>query len=150
MDDTPSTVEARITEDKQILLEQLRINHVIELACQRAEVGRSTYYRYRQQDPEFAKEADEAMREGILFINDIAEGSMISAIKNKNMSAIQLWLRTHHPAYATKLQISGTIEQLREDLTPDEQRVVEEALKLAAIIKKENINKLNDNDYENK
>ena len=91
-------VEKRIAEDKELLLSELRASAVVELACQKAEVGRSTYYRYRQQDPEFAKKADEALRDGTLLMNDMAESYLLSAIKNKNMAAITLWLRAHHPS----------------------------------------------------
>jgi hypothetical protein len=138
-----SIVEKRIAEDKELLLQELRANAVVELACQKAEIGRSTYYRYRQQDTEFAKKADEAMQEGTLLMNDMAESYLLSAIKSKNMSAITLWLRAHHPSYSAKLEINGTFQQIREDLTPEQQTVVEEALRLASIITKENIKKLN-------
>lgn len=142
MDQELSTVEKRIAQDKALLLEALQANPIVEAACQKAEVGRSTYYRYRQQDPEFAKKADEALQDGALLMNDMAESYLLSAIKSKNMSAITLWLRTHHPAYAAKLEISGALKHVREDLTPEQQAVVEEALRLAAIVTKEGIKKL--------
>jgi ACT domain-containing protein len=136
-----STVENRIAKDKEILLKELSENPIVEVACQRAEISRSTYYRYRQ-DPEFAKKADEALQDGTLLMNDMAESYLLSAIRTKNMSAITLWLRVHHPAYANKLQINGTLQQARENLTPEQQAVVEEALRLSAIVTKENIEKL--------
>lgn len=142
MDQELSVVEKRIAEDKELLLEHLKTTAIVELACREAEVGRSTYYRYRQQDPEFARKADEALQDGTLLMNDMAESYLMAAIKSKNMSAITLWLKTHHPAYSNKLEISGSIKQMREDLTTEEQKVVEEALHLASIIKKDGISKL--------
>lgn len=144
MDQESSAAEKRIAEDKELILQELRDNAIVQLACQKAEIGRSTYYRYRQQDPEFAQKADEALRDGALLMNDMAESYLLSAIKSKNMSAISMWLKAHHPTYANKLELSGTIKQVREELTAEEQAVVQEALHLAAIVKKEGIKKLNE------
>lgn len=141
-----STVTKRIEEDKELLLEQLRNHGIVELACQKSEIGRSTYYRYRQQDPEFAQKADDALREGTSLMNDMAESYLLSAIRNKNMSAISLWLKAHHPAYSSKIEITGSIKHLKEELTVEQQKVVEEALRLASIITKENINQMNSDD----
>lgn len=139
-----STVDKRILQDKELLLEALRTHAIVELACQKAEVGRSTYYRYRQQDKDFAQKADEALQEGALLMNDMAESYLVACIKNKNMSAISLWLKTHHPTYANKLEITGTLKQVREELNEEEKKVVEGALHLASIVKKDGIKKLND------
>ncbi len=146
MEQDSSTVQKRIVQDKEVLLEQLKSTGVVELACQKAEVGRSTYYRYRTQDPEFAQKADEALRDGTLLMNDMAESYLLSAIRSKNMSAISLWLKAHHPAYSSKLEITGSLKQIKEELTPEQQKVVEEALRLASIITKENIHQLKKND----
>ena len=141
-----STVDKRIIQDKELLLESLSAHGVVELACQKSEIGRSTYYRYRQQDPEFAQKADDALREGTFLMNDMAESYLLSAIRNKNMSAISLWLKAHHPAYSSKLEITGSIKHIKEELTVEQQKVVEEALRLASIITKENIDQIKNND----
>ena len=143
MDQEQSSVDKRIARDKELLLENLKVTAVVEMACQKSEISRSTYYRYRQQDPEFAQKADEALNDGTQLMNDVAESYLLAAIKSKNMSAISLWLRTHHPAYASKLEIAGSIKQIKEELTPEQQKIVEEALSLASIIKKEGMKKLN-------
>jgi len=146
MNEELSTIDKRIIKDKELLIEGLRAHGVVELACQKAEIGRSTYYRFRQQDPEFAQKADEALHEGTLLMNDMAESYLLSAIRNKNMSGITLWLRTHHPAYSSKLEITGSIKHIREELTPEEQKVVEESLRLSSIITKDNISQIKSND----
>ncbi len=143
-----TTVEKRIAHDKELLLEQLRKTPIVEIACSKAEVGRSSYYRWRKEDAEFAKQADEAMSDGSLLMNDVAESYLISAIKDKNMTAITLWLRTHHPAYASKLEVNGRMTQIREDLTPAQQEVVEEALRLASLVAAESIKQLTSTHHE--
>ncbi len=145
MDKASSVVDRRIAQDKEFLLEHLRTSAIVEIACQKAEVGRSTYYRYRQQDPEFAKAADEALHAGTLLMNDRAEGYLLSAIQNKNMSAITLWLKTHHPAYSHKLEITGSMKFAAREPTPEELKAIELGLQLTALVTKENIEKLNEN-----
>ncbi len=149
MEDT-STVEKRINADKLLLLEHLRKTPIVEMACSKANIGRTSYYRWRKEDPQFAKDADDALSDGSLLMNDVAEGYLISAIKDKNIAAISLYLKTHHPAYSSKLEINGTIKQTVEELNDEQQLVVKEALRLASIIKKRNISKLTAIDYENK
>lgn len=86
-------------KNKENLIEQLRTIPVIQVACQKAGVGRATYYRWRGEDEDFKKRADEALNEGTFFINDLAESKLISAIKDGNMTAIIYWLKSHNPAY---------------------------------------------------
>lgn len=127
-----TNVETRIATDKQLLLEQLRKTPIVEIACSKAEVGRSSYYRWRKEDLQFAKDADEALRDGSLLMNDLAEGYLVSAIKDKNVSAITLWLRSHHPSYKTRIEIEGSINTIQE-LSPEEKEMVRKAFELANI-----------------
>lgn len=87
-------------KNKENLIEQLRTIPVIQVACQKAGIGRATYYRWCGEDKDFKKRADEALNEGTFFINDLAESKLISAIKDGNMTAIIYWLKNHHPPYA--------------------------------------------------
>ncbi len=137
MDNKLSAVEKRIVHEKQLLLEHLKTTPIVEMARSKANIGRASYYRWRNDDPEFAKAADEALYDGSLLVNDVAEGFLVSAIRDKNMSAITSWLKTHHPAYTSKLLISGSIHHTREDLTPQEQATAEQALELSSMLLKE-------------
>ena len=142
-----STVDKRIAQEKLLLLEHLKTTPIVEMACSKANIGRASYYRWRKDDPEFARAADDALYDGSLLVNDVAEGFLVSAIRDKNMSAITLWLRTHHPAYSSKLEINGSIHHTREDLTPQEQAAAEEALRLASLVLREGMSQLRQ-DYE--
>ncbi len=132
MSDHQTTIENRITADKNLLLEQLRKTPIVEIACSKAEIGRSSYYRWRKEDLQFAKDADEAIRDGSLLMNDVAEGYLIYAIKDKNMSAITLWLRSHHPSYKTKVEIEGAINTIQE-IPPEELERIHKAFGLSKI-----------------
>ena len=97
-----STTERQEAEQK-ILLDQLRKIPIVQIACERSNIGRTTYYRWRREDEEFKKKAEEAMEDGEEMINDLSESQLITLIKEKNFPSIQLWLRQHHPKYGNRL-----------------------------------------------
>jgi hypothetical protein len=72
---------------------------IVQYACERAGVARATYYRWYKEDEKFKREVDEAMSDGVGFINDLTEGQLIALIKEKKLPAIALWLRHRHPAF---------------------------------------------------
>ena len=59
-----------------------------QIASEKSGVGRATYYRWRKDDKEFAKSTDEALLEGSLLVNDMAESKLISAIRDQSLGAI--------------------------------------------------------------
>lgn len=128
------TVAARIVQDKEKMLEQLKKTPIVQIACEKSDISRSTYYRWIAADPEFAKLSDEAIHEGNQKINDVAESQLILAIQERNMTAILFWLKHHHPAYTTKVEIMAHLNQ-PNDLTTEQQALVQEALRRAALPK---------------
>jgi len=122
-------------KEKESLIEQLKKTPIIQLACERTGISRATYYRWRKEDQQFAKKADESLIEGILLVNDMAESQLMSAIREKNMTAIIYWLRHHHPSYANKVEISGRLMHSDEELTPEQMALVKAALRLASFDK---------------
>jgi hypothetical protein len=120
-------------KEKELLIEQLKKTPIVEIACNKAEVSRATYYRWRKEDAEFARKANEALAEGLLLMNDIAESQLLSAIKDKNLGAIAFWLKHRHPSYAAKIRVDANINNLNLELNPEQKALVERALKLAAL-----------------
>lgn len=129
-------IEVRKARKKEQLLKNLRGTPIIEIACKKTDIGRATYYRWHKEDPNFTSAADKALLEGSLLVNDMAEAQLISAIRDKNLSAITYWLRHHHPTYANKVELSGSITTSQE-LTPEQEALVQEALRLASLIPEE-------------
>ncbi len=121
-----STLKRNKTEQK-FVLEQLRKMPIVQIACERSNIGRSTYYRWRREDAKFKKATDEAMQDGEEMINDLSESQLITLIKEKNFPAIQLWLRQHHPKYRNKVEVTTRTEE-DEQLTPEEAKLVRNAL----------------------
>jgi len=130
-------------KDKKLktdLIEKLRKAPIIQAACEKIGIGRATFYRWKKADQEFSKMVDEAIKEGLLFVNDIAESQLMSAIKDKNMTAIIFWLKHHHSTYTSKLEISGNITAENKPLSPEQETLIKEALRLAGVAQKENNN----------
>ena len=120
-------------KQKELLLEQLRKTPIVEICCGKASVSRATYYRWRNEDESFKKMSDEAIKDGELFINDMSESQVISLIKDKNWQSISFWLRYHHPKYANKIEVEANIRNINEELSPEQQEIVKEALRLASL-----------------
>ena len=117
---------------KEALCEQLKKAPIIQLACEKVGLGRATYYRWRKEDKEFAKVADKAIHEGVLFMNDMAESQLLSAIKNQNMTAIIFWLKNRHKSYTQRIEVTTKIDS--EELTEEEKKLLKQALQMGALI----------------
>ncbi len=128
-----TTVEARQAREKSLLLEQMKKTPIVQVACEKTGVSRATYYRWRKEDGKFAKSSDEALADGTGLMNDMAESQLLSAIRDKNFSAIAFWLKHHHPSYGTRVEVTARLENLNYQLTPEQQKTVDEALRLAAL-----------------
>ena len=122
-----------LTADKKKLLEKLRKTPIVEVACKQSGVPRSTYYRWRKDDEVFASECDDAIEHSAELINDMAESQLISAIKDKNMSAIFFWLKHHHKSYKTRIEVDAKLQTIQQELTPEQTEVVSRALQLAGL-----------------
>lgn len=123
---------------KEALLAELKKSPIIQVACQKSGVSRATYYRWRKEDEAFAETADQAITESTGLMNDMAESQLLSAIRDRNLTAIIFWLKHRHAAYATRVQVDATHRLLDEKLTPEEQEVVDQALRLSGITKEIN------------
>lgn len=134
MSDSKASIKKRQDGLKDKVLENLRKIPVIQVACERAGISRATYYRWLD-DEEFAFQAAEVVTEGEKFINDMSESQLINLIKDKNLPAINLWLKTHHPKYAAKVQIEGKI-QTEQVLTLEQEELIKKALDLGGLNQK--------------
>jgi len=123
--------------------DELKKVPIIQVACERAGVSRQTIYRWRLDDKSFAKDMDEAMREGVAFVNDMSESQLLNMIKEKNWSAISFWLRHRNDNYKNKIEV--TTHERIDELTLDQQKIVKQALKLATLTKQESIRRINKN-----
>ena len=121
-------------KDKKLIIAELKKTPIVQIACQKIGTSRTTFYRWKKEDEQFAKEADEALQVGVLLINDAAESQLLSAIKDRNMTAIIFWLKHHHHAYSTRIEIATKSLLQDEELSAEQQEILKKALQLASLL----------------
>lgn len=94
-----NAIERRQEKQKKAVLEQLEKIPIIQIACERAGIGRASFYRWKNDDQNFTETAENSMSIGEQLINDMSESQLISLIKDKNGGAIKYWLEHHHLKY---------------------------------------------------
>jgi len=137
---------------KTLFIEQIRKMPIIQVACEKLGIARSSVYRWRDEDEEFAKELEEALTEGETLINEMTESRLISLIRDKNWQAISFWLRKRSPKFKDRIEVTGNIKSIQQELTPEEQIIVTEALRLANLASlnvDEGAEEINNNNNEN-
>ena len=127
------TIQLRQEKEREILLEYLKKTPVIQHACEKAGVGRATYYRWRKENKDFAARADKAIIEGIAMMNDMAESQLLRAIRDRNMTGIMFWLRHNHKRFSTKVELSGTLEHKNIEIPEEYKKLIKKALNLTAL-----------------
>ncbi|MEI8339486.1 MAG: hypothetical protein WCF94_02365 [bacterium] len=124
------------TRIKDKFLDTLKKVPIVQVSCEKVGVSRNSVYRWRNQDKKFAEEMDKAMIEGEEFINDISEGQLLNMIKEKSWPALSFWLRHRNPKFKEKVEITQI--KTANELTPEQEKTIREALKFAGLIKEEN------------
>ena len=127
----------QVIKDKAKLLNKLKTTPIVEVACKQAGIPRSTYYRWRKSDENFAETCDETIEESAGRISDLAESQLINAIKERNMTAIMFWLKHHHRVYRNRLEIDAKLTGVQQALSPEQAELVAQALRLAGLINKD-------------
>lgn len=130
-------VPSKQDKQKELLLENLRKAPIVQLACEKVGISRATFYRWKKEDEKFAEKEEEAILKGQQLINELAESQLISAIKDKNMTAIIFWLKNNHKNYKTRIELSGKVETGSEKLTPEQEKLIMRALELSSLSGKE-------------
>jgi hypothetical protein len=119
--------------------EELRKVPIIQVACEKTGVSRNSIYRWKKEDPKFSKKMEQAMTDGVAFVNDMSESQLLTMIKEKNWSAISFWLKHRNDNYKDKIEI--TTKEDNEKLTSEQKKIVREALRLGTTIISDNQNK---------
>ncbi len=117
---------------KDAFLEQLRKVPIVQVACEKTDISRNSVYRWRSTDDAFCKAMDKALAEGEELINDMSESQILTLIREKNWQAISFWSRHRNPKFKEKVEITATILERQDSLTPEQETIVREALRLAS------------------
>jgi len=117
-DKRQQTVGKRQTEEKKVLIQTLKQMPIIEIACRKCTINRSTYYRWLK-DKNFEEEATYAISEGEEFISDKSEAQLISLAGEKNLGAIKYWLSHHRSKYQKDGRNGDSEQKIRVILVHD-------------------------------
>ncbi len=109
------TIDERIEKNKERFLKILKKNPIITVACQNADIDRTTFYRWKDDDKEFSDKVDEAMMEGTELVVDMAEAQLHSLIKEKSFNAIKYVLDHKHKDY--RIQTRKERDEAQEKFT---------------------------------
>lgn len=126
-------VEQRVRLQRQLLLEQLLKMPILEAVCKKVEVSRSTVYRWRDEDPEFAKAFNEAMEAGTDVLDDVAESKLLELINRADPSAVFFYLKYRHHRYSplAATHKERKLQELHESknaITPEQRERINEML----------------------
>lgn len=104
----PERLRAKLAKKKMI--EYLGKYPIVEAACSKVGISRSTHYEWFQDDFDYRAKVESAIEASVGTVNDIAESNIINKVKGGDFKATTYWLEHRHSAYAKKL--SPTIQKL--------------------------------------
>jgi ACT domain-containing protein len=130
MNEKEKTIKKRISQDKNLIIEQLKKTPIVSIAAEKTGIGRSTYYRWRKSDLRFSSQADSAIAEGTMLVNDMAESQVLALIRDGNLTAAIFWLKYHHPSYETRIELRQAANAVDKDLSKMQRSAVEKVLEL--------------------
>lgn len=113
---------------KEELIEILSKNPILQPACDRCGISRTTFYRWKTQDEKFARRVEDSITEGRILVTELAESKLMNAIKNENLGAIIFWLKNNDVRYSEKLEIKGHVSSVSYVLTPEQEISIKKAL----------------------
>lgn len=121
---------------KDAFLTQLKKIPIVQVACEKVGISRNSVYRWKQEDEQFRKDMETALAEGEELVNDMSESQLLSLIREKNWNAISFWLRKRSPRFRDRVEVTANFER-QEELSPEQEAIVQQALQLAAAPQKE-------------
>lgn len=131
-DGEKSFIRQRQSQQKESVLEQLEKVPIISYACDKVGISRATQYRWMDNDKDYKKAVAEAILNGKKFMNDMAENSLLSLVRDQSFPAISFWLKHNHPDYKNRLEITGKLNRSDgEPLTPEEEKDLQSGLAYA-------------------
>ena len=81
------------------VIEELGKHGIIQSACDKNGISRQTFYQWMKENPDFLKQATEALSLGVGVVHDVAMSNLLGAIKSKDMKATTYWLSHRHPEF---------------------------------------------------
>lgn len=103
----------------KLFLEELRRTPVVNAVCKQINITRQTVYRWLKEDPEFKKEYEECLSQGIDNVNDLSRSQIINLIKQGDFPAVKYWSSHNDPLFMNKQRNTFSGEEL---FNPEQER----------------------------
>ena len=116
---------------EELLLDQLRKTPIVETACQKLNISKMTISRWRKQSPMFSVRFEDALLEGRLRINDVAESQILALIAAGKFEPSKFWLTHNNSRYSAKLEI--TDKRSNRLLSAEQKSIIRKALRLSSL-----------------
>lgn len=126
-----NTIKLRQSKLKKLFLEQLRRTPTIEQSLHKVGVTRMTINRWRKASKSFDREVEESIHEGHALVSDIAESHVFSQIGQGDPAMVRFYLTHRNENYGNKLEIKGHITNITGKLSPELNKLMNQALKFA-------------------
>jgi hypothetical protein len=115
----PERLKAR--HAKKLMLEMLRKYPIVEAACAKVGISRSTHYEWIKKDAQYSSDVEQATRASIDTVTDIAESNIIEGIKKGDYKCSAFWLTHRHMNYKKRNDLEDSkIEKLLIKPPPSE------------------------------
>jgi len=92
---------------------------VVQVACEKIGISRQSVYRWRRDDKKFKEKMEEAINDGIAFVNDMSESQLLTKIREGDLPAVRLWLTHNHERYSKRIKVEHST---KEYLLSEEQK----------------------------
>lgn len=119
------TIRKRLEQDKEHLLGILRESPNLGVALSRTGIHRSTFNRWREDDPNFSIDARDALEEGIDKTADVVETSLISKAREGSVPAQKYYLHNNHSRYMPPHKA----ESIENPLTEERKKEIADAMR---------------------
>jgi predicted DNA-binding transcriptional regulator AlpA len=101
------------------LCKELEKNYLLQRACNKLGLTRSTVYRWMNEDKEFASAIRIAQNIGRHYMSDFVESKLFKNIEDREQRAIEFWLKGNNERYrshekALERKLDAVKHQLRE------------------------------------
>lgn len=120
-------------EVREKFLKRLKESPTIKAACRATGIDRKTYYNWIKKNEKFAKQCEEALKEGRESVCDTAESQIFDLISEKKIEAIKFYLTHNNPRYSNRLEISGKIDVKNKELTQEQIKIIRKLEKISPL-----------------
>lgn len=115
---------ARHSDEKSKLIQILEETPLVNYACKKIGIGRTTFYRWMKSNLQFKRDVERAMQNGRFQWNEIAESALMKNVRDGKMDAVKFYLAHNDKRYIPKRAVF-----IKEETSPEERARYEWAMR---------------------